>query len=262
MVTYEAVDWYDLPLYYDIVFSPDTSKEADFLEDVDAIYGRTRGRQVLEPACGSGRLVEEMARRGWRVTGFDDSPAMLSFTRRRLRDEGLTASLSRRRLESFTYRPKFDLAHCLISTFKYLPDEDSARSHLQGVANALKPGGLYVLGLHLTDYEERQPGHEQWRNTRDGIRVTCTIESWPPDRRRRRERVRSRLVVREPDRTRRFETTWWFRTYSARQLRRLLRSVPAFEHVASYDFHCEVDRPVVFDDRQLDRILVLRKRQE
>ena len=30
-----------------------------------------------------------------------------------------------------------------------------AQSHLERVARALRPGGIYVLGLHVVDYEVR-----------------------------------------------------------------------------------------------------------
>ena len=35
----EAADWYDTPLYYDIVFESDTKQEADFLEAAMRLYG-------------------------------------------------------------------------------------------------------------------------------------------------------------------------------------------------------------------------------
>ncbi|MEE8153873.1 MAG: class I SAM-dependent methyltransferase, partial [Phycisphaerales bacterium] len=93
MPKYEAFDWYENPLYYDIIFDVDTETEASF---VDAVYERhvqTRGRRMLEPACGSGRLVAAMARRGFNVTGFDLSEEMLRFARRRLREKHLKARL-------------------------------------------------------------------------------------------------------------------------------------------------------------------------
>ena len=71
MATFRRADWYESPHYYDILLAPDSEREAGFLEAVAARHGRTLGRNVLEPACGSGRLLLEMARRGWRVTGVD-----------------------------------------------------------------------------------------------------------------------------------------------------------------------------------------------
>ena len=65
--------WYDSPLYYDIVYADYTKKESRFIEGIvqrhcPQIKGPLR---VLEPACGSGRLLESMALRGHHVAGFD-----------------------------------------------------------------------------------------------------------------------------------------------------------------------------------------------
>jgi len=260
MPAFEALDWYATPVYYDIVFDADTRREADFLEALHALHGRARGRRALEPACGSGRLVVELARRGWRVTGTDLSASMLGFARRRLRAEGLRATLRAADMAAFAERGRFDLAHCLVSTFKYLASEEAARSHLECVARALAPGGVYVLGFHLTDYAETRRQRERWVAERDGVRVVCNIQGWPADRRRRTEEVRSRLVVHENGALKRSETCWTFRTYDARQARRLLRAVPALEHVATYDFTYDLAAPRELDDAQLDVVLVLRRR--
>lgn len=256
---YTAADWYALPAYYDIVFDADTRQEGAFLEAVRARFGRTRGRRVLEPACGSGRLVAEMARRGYRVHGFDLEPAMLDYARRRLERRGLRATLRQARMEDFQSGPRFDLAHCLISTFKYLLDERAARNHLRCVARSVKPGGVYVLGFHLTEYGSDRFTRERWVGRRGRTEVTCNTQFWPPDRRRRLERVRARLTVRRPSGVQRFETNWMFRTYDAPQVQRLLQSVPALRHVATFDFTYDIERPLPFDGERLDVVLVFVK---
>jgi SAM-dependent methyltransferase len=259
MPRYEPFDWYEDARYYDIIFDTDTKREMAFLEAVRKRCGLTRGRRMLEPACGSGRLVTAAAARGYRVTGFDISEGMLRFARRRLQARNLDARLVSARMEDFSFRERFDIAHCLISTFKYLLSEEAARAHLRCVAEALRPGGLYVLGLHLTDYADRSCAHERWVGRRRDVEVVCNIRSWPADRRQRTERVRSRLIVRRGDRERRLETQWTFRTYSLRQLKSLLRTAPQLEHVATYDFHCDINRPIAFDGAQLDNVLILRR---
>lgn len=258
-LTYAAFNWYEEPLFYDIIFDTGTRAEGAFLAAVYARFVRSGGRRVLEPACGTGRLVAELARRGFLVTGFDASDGALRFARRRLRKRKLRARLVRATMEGFALRGPFDLAHCLVSTFKHLPTEAAARAHLRRIARALAPGGIYVLGLHLTDYADRARSRERWVADRDGVHVVCTIQGWPPERRRRRERVRCRLVARADGRERRLESEWWFRTYGPRQLRALLRSAPDLEHIETYDFAYDVDRPVRFGDR-LDAVLILRRR--
>ncbi|MFT5292002.1 MAG: SAM-dependent methyltransferase [Planctomycetota bacterium] len=266
--SFNDVDWYASPHYYDIVFDDETELEVNFLEAIFARHATLEGRslqRVLEPACGSGRLMLEFARRGWKTTGFDLSEDMLAYARKRFKEEKLTTrGLKKRlfaaRLEDFPVSETYELAHCLVSTFKYVQTEEGARSHLERVAKSLLPGGLYVLGLHLTEYANDRPERERWVGTRDGTRVVCNIQGWPADKRARTERIRSRLAIEEQGRKHRMETNWTFRTYDARQLRRLISSVPAFEHVQTYDFGLSLEEPRALNDEQLDCLLVLRKR--
>ena len=259
--TFDRIDWYDTPLYYDVVFDEDTRLEGAFLEAASELYGRSNGQRVLEPACGSGRLLAEMASRGWRVTGFDSSKPMLAFARERLDGRGLNGTLFEARMQDFRVRGKFDLAHCLVSTFKYLLSEGDAQAHLQGVARALAPGGIYVVGLHLTQYGYEKRSRERWVGRRGDTLVTCNIQGWPADAATRSERVRSRLVVEEHGETRRHETEWTFRTYDASELKALIARVPELEHVATYDFSYDLAAERELDDSQLDTVLILRRRE-
>lgn len=261
---YQEFDWYETPLYYDMVFDMETRSECDFLDVMYARYVPGGGGRILEPACGSGRLVAEMARRGYRVTGFDISEGALGFARERLGRAGRSrknrmARVENARMESFDLGRDFDLAHCLVSSFKYLLTEEHARDHLARVADALRPGGVYVLGFHLSEYDDRTMSRERWVARRDDIKVVCNIQSWPPDPRRRREKMRSRLVVERPGKVTRYQTEWEFRTYDADQFTALLARVPALAHVATYDFDYNPDAPLEFGEERLDQVVILQK---
>ncbi|MDA7920371.1 class I SAM-dependent methyltransferase [Verrucomicrobiales bacterium] len=264
MPTQQEITWYDEPLYYDIVFDEDTEGEASFLEAMHERHGRggKKRRAVLEVACGSGRLVENMAARGWSTAGFDANPATLKFARDRLRQTGEKATLWQDRMENFKVPRdrRFDLAHCLVSTFKYLPSEADAVSCLKRVAGSLHPGGIFVLGIHLTDYSNPRITHERWVAERDGIEVVCNTRTWPADRRRRTEKVRSRIRARHPGgKEVQQETIWTFRTYSAAQVRRMVRGVPELCLVACHDFYHDPESGRELDDSYADVVLVLRR---
>jgi len=260
MPTFEPFDWYESPAYYDMIFGLDTDHEAEFLDAMHAMYGLTKGKKLLEPACGSGRLVAAMAQRDWDVTGFDLAKGSLAFARKRLKKTGCHATLHHASMANFDCGKDYDLAHCMVSTFKYLLSEVEATQHLECVAESLKVGGIYVLGLHLSDYDLRSRQRERWTAEQNGVQVVCNIQTQPPNRRKRTEAVRSRLIVTEAGQTRRFECNWTFRTYSVRQLQSLLRSVAAFEHVATYDFRYLIDSPGKLDGTMFDNILILRRR--
>jgi SAM-dependent methyltransferase len=259
----ELRDWYDTPLYYDIIFDADTPREADFLEAVHELHGLGgRSRRVLEPACGSGRLVLEMARRGWKVDGFDGNLRMLEFAKERVRNAKLKAELWEDWMQSFCpgkHQP-YDMAHCLVSSFKYLLTGRHAAACLRRVADALKPGGLFVLGVHLTCYSNNPEEHERWKAERDGIRVVCDTHTWPADPQTRQENLRTRLRITQGSRTQTQETRWQFRTYNAAQIRRLLRSAPTLELVACHDFTYDLQTPRQLDDSYSDIVLILRRR--
>ncbi|MCG8418693.1 MAG: class I SAM-dependent methyltransferase [Proteobacteria bacterium] len=274
MARYRAFDWYATPLYYDIVFDAETDKECDFLEAMYERHAPGPTRRVLEPACGSGRLVVEMARRGYHVTGFDLSDSTLEFAKKRLERARRTRSnakkpaerspgrvrLHKGLMQSFRFRGQFDLAHCLVSSFRYLLSEDDALSHLECTARALRPGGIYVLGFHLSEYVADGISRERWVAERNGVHVVCNIQSWPAERHRRRESLRSRLVVSRRGRVTRHETSWEFRTYSARQFRSLVAKVPNLEHIATYDFDYNPDKPCRLGAERLDQVAILRRR--
>jgi len=160
----EIRDWYDTPLYYDIIFDADTLREADFLEVVYQEHGPGgRSRRLLEPACGSGRLVLEMARASGPNGMAGGQSRMLDFARQRFSEAGVKARLWEDWMQSFQVPARqgpFDLAHCLVSSFKYLLSEPDATACLQRVADSLRPGGLLVLGVHLTDYTRAEEEHE------------------------------------------------------------------------------------------------------
>src|SRR5947199_10137840 len=79
-----VANWFDYPQYYDIAFQAYTRQEADFIEAACRKYCPFAARRVLEPACGGGRLITELAARGYKMTGFDLSQPALSYLRRRL----------------------------------------------------------------------------------------------------------------------------------------------------------------------------------
>jgi hypothetical protein len=133
-------------------------------------------------------------------------------------------------------------------------------SHLKRVAECLHEGGLYVLGIHLTDYADNREQHERWVGDRDGVHVVCNTHTWPADRKARTEKLRTRLRITREGQQVLQETQWTFRTYNASEVKRLLRAVPELELKACYDFTYDLNEPRKLDDRYADIVLVLRKK--
>jgi len=290
MPKYEPFDWYQTPVYYDIIYDTDTKKDATFLEQCHAHHaapsshlnpdasrndavGSTHAQKlsILEPACGSGRLMAELAERGHRVAGVDLSEPMLDFARQRFKNLGVTGELVHAPMQDFDLKKfsgkqaGFDLAHILVSSFKHLQTEEDAVACLSCICDHLRVGGVFVLGIHLTDPADDNTYLERWRAKRDNLDVICTVRTSPPNHKARTEEMRSRFVVRTPaspgsaDEPRRYESNWTFRTYSPNQLRALLRKEPRFNHCATYTFHHQSAIPSSIDSDDLGVVLVLRR---
>jgi SAM-dependent methyltransferase len=254
------VNWYDYPRYYDLAFRSDTGREADFIEAACRKYCPFEARRLLEPACGTGRLVTELAARGYQMTGFDLCRPPLDFLRRRLARRKLQAQVFEADMADFRLVSPVDAAFCPVNTFRHLLSEEAARSHLECIAAALRPGGIYILGLHLLPPDASEEDSERWTERHGRTQVTVTLRVLATDRRRRIERLRVCLLVRDKGEEIRLRDEFSFRMYTARQFRRLLAGVPSLELCDAYDFWYEIDQPLELNDDRADTVFVLRKR--
>ena len=260
MTRITETNWYEHPQYYDIAFRSDTQIEADFIEAACQKYCPFRVRRLLEPACGTGRLVTELAARGYRMTGLDLCDPALEYLRHRLKRRGLRASLLQADMTDFRLAKPVDAAFCVVNSFRHLLTEQAARQHLQCVADHLRPGGIYILAFHVLPLDASEECTERWSEKEGRTRVSVTLRVLSADRRRRIENLRVSLLVRDGKKELRLRHDFPFRMYTPAQFRRLLRSVPSFEFCDVYDFWYEIDQPFKFNDDLADSVFVLRRK--
>jgi len=254
---------YSHPQYWDLAFRDETRLEADFVDAVASRYCDFPVRRVLEPGCGGGRLVVELASRGYDVTGFDLSTPAITYLRRRLRRRGLEADVFEGDMTCVQIEPPVDLAICPMNTFRHLVSETDAQKHLKSVAASLRPGGIYLLGFHLLPTDIDPESSERWTARHGRTRVTFSLKVLDSDRRHRIETLRFRLNVttghRQPRKLALMDE-FPLRMYTASQFGRLLNSVPDLELLEVFDFWYEIDDPLELDDEITDTMFVLRKR--
>jgi SAM-dependent methyltransferase len=146
---------------------------------------------VLEPGCGSGRMLEALADRGCQVVGIDTSPVMVELARRRLgtRAEVLEADMTR-----FDLGRTFDGAVCPVNTLLHLSPEDLAR-HLVCMSLHLEPRSRYLVqvGLVAADRDAFAGSHCEASRGETSVRVEWTDEEL--DLLRASSRQRSRIEV-------------------------------------------------------------------
>jgi SAM-dependent methyltransferase len=176
---------------YDLAFDWDVSEEVAWLhERLGAAC-----RSVLEPGCGSGRILEAFARRGLHVAGIDRSPAMAEAAKRRLEAAGIAAEVFVADITDFDLVRRFDGAVCPINTLLHLAPSELAR-HLARMADHLEPGGAYLVQLAIWDAADPTTRPSRWQATRGEttVRVTWTTEDVDLEAARLRQRSRIEIL--------------------------------------------------------------------
>ncbi|TDD05394.1 class I SAM-dependent methyltransferase [Nonomuraea deserti] len=105
------------------------------------------GMEVLDLACGHGRISNRLARRGCRVTGLDSSRLFLDRARQDADTLGVTVDYVHGDMRRLPWPDRFDRVVSWFTAFGYFSDPENQRVLVQAAA-ALKPGGKIALDLN------------------------------------------------------------------------------------------------------------------
>jgi SAM-dependent methyltransferase len=252
---------YDFPKYYDLVYGSDWKPEFDFLLDCFDKHCGGKVKNIFEPACGTGRLLVKFAAEGYKVGGLDLNEAAVDFCNDRLERAGFPRSTFVGDMCDFKLRKPVDAAFNTINSFRHLATQQQAENHLQAMANALRPGGIYLLGLHLTPTSVDPMQEESWAARRGNLAVLSKLWVIECNTRKRQESVGMSFDVYTPTKQFRIEDRVVFRTYSAAQMQKLLDGNRDLEVVGIYDFGYDINTPVEVTTATEDVVYVLRKRR-
>lgn len=222
---------------YDIAFDWDVADEVEWL------LGRLRRRgPVLEPACGTGRMLEAFARRGVEVVGIDVSPGMVELARRRLAAAGVAAEVVVADITDFQLDRVFGGAVCPINTLGHL-DRDGLARHFVCVARHLEAGARYLVQVGLVS-DEDELGGSFWEAERGDTKLKVAWEGVRRDWSTSTEEARSVIeILSGPRRGEVVEERHLITIWTPPAWRAVIDASP-FELVATYDGNLP-DRPRV-----------------
>ncbi len=187
----EDHEFYKNPLYYDIVFDGDISDEIEFYKRMFKEHAKVPVKSVLEPACGNGLYLVDMARAGFAMTGYDLAPEMVEYSIDRARKEGLGKAITvvKGDMRNAKFDAKFDAAINQINSLAYLQADDDIVSHFKATVASLVDGGIYIVELTIKceDFENEHKGDETWTMERGGVKCTAT---WRPVKYDTRKKLR------------------------------------------------------------------------
>ena len=108
------------------------------------------GMEVLDLACGHGRIANALAARGCRVTGLDATPLFLERAQRDATARGVAVAYVEGDMRGPPWTGRFDRVINWFSSFGYFNDAGNRRV-LTEVARVLKPGGRFGLEMNNRD---------------------------------------------------------------------------------------------------------------
>ncbi len=153
--------WYEDyfgPDYLLIDIHRDTAKEVDFIYDVLRLKNK---KKLLDAACGYGRHLVPLVKRGIDVIGCDLSSFMLGEVHNKLRSAKKNR-LIRCDLRYLPFIKEFDCACNMFNSFGYFEREEDNFKVLTSIAKSLKPGGLFLLDHINRDFILRSSFKKDW----------------------------------------------------------------------------------------------------
>lgn len=107
-------------------------------------------RKLLDVACGEGSFAVEMAKKGWSVTGIDQSQEMLRLANHRASQERVEITFLDQDMRFIDFSKEFDLATCWFGSLNYMITNDDLQSTFNNIARALKPNGWFLFDMNTT----------------------------------------------------------------------------------------------------------------
>ena len=250
---------YDHPKYYELVFGADCAAEIKFIRECGRRFLDGEPKRLFEPACGTGRLLYALAKRGFDVTGLDLNEKAIAYCNERFRRHGFPPSAFVADMCDFRLRRRQDIAFNTINSFRHVGSEAEAVAHLDCMGAALRSGGIYLLGVHLTPTAAPPSETESWSARRGHLAVNTHMWTIDRDKRRRVERFGIRFDIHTPRRSFRINDVLVLRSYTPAQMNRLIQSSGCWQVLATYDFGYRIDEPIDVDAATEDVVYVLQR---
>lgn len=175
----ESHHFYDFPKYYDKAFTRDVMSDISFFRNCFQLYSDVDVKRVLEPACGPGMFLEVLPQFGYSAVGYDLNPAMVDYSRERLRKSGFSRQQSDALIGNMidmTFKEPLDAAFVCINSLGYLRSDEEIISHFKATADSLKKGSIYIVEISCKcdDLKNEKKYDDTWYVKENNLTIMLT----------------------------------------------------------------------------------------
>lgn len=135
--------------YYDeLTANIDYKKRAEYFDAIIRKYKKTNESLLLDLACGTGSISEEMARLGYDVIGVDYSEEMLGIAIDKKFDSGLTIQYLCQDMRNIDMFGTIDITICALDSLNHLDSAEDIKKVFERVSLFSEPEGLFIFDIN------------------------------------------------------------------------------------------------------------------
>lgn len=168
---------FNTTLYFELYESQDTELAKTQVPQLLALLGMTPPARILDVGCGYGRHSIELARLGFEVTGVDISQVQLARARERAEAAEVSVDFRLGDARTLDFEAEFDAAISMFLSFGFFETDAEHLTMLRGIAQALRPGGRFLMDFWNREYEIQR--FDRWQVERTGD--VFELEEWDFD---------------------------------------------------------------------------------
>lgn len=132
--------------YYDLIYQDkDYEKECDFIEEIFQNFSSNPVKTIFDGGCGTGGHAILLARRGYEVTGIDNSEIMIKRAKEKAGRANLSLSLHVADLRQLNLSRRFDACICMFAVMDYITETKDVLKTLVNIGRHLQKDSLFVF---------------------------------------------------------------------------------------------------------------------
>lgn len=164
-------------LYFELYESQDTKLASAQVPQLLSLLALTPPARILDVGCGYGRHSVELARLGFDVTGVDISEVQLTRAKEKASAAEVSVDFRLGDARALEFEAEFDAAISMFLSFGFFETDAEHVAMLRGIAQALRPGGRFLMDFWNREYEIQR--FDRWQVERTG--EVFEFEEWDFD---------------------------------------------------------------------------------